>query len=200
MDVMNDWWMAVERADLLVALLAMVVSGISLSVCWRMSRTLSASTKIGLRALEESQEAHRLAAAALDVSNDLGTQVAELKRLRVQQHDNRPMKAELTARIRRKRRKGETSEGDSAWFFRVENHGAAPARNMKVLVDGKTAHDHPAIFAPPHEPTTLAPQGFIEYPLAVPLVPEQRRPLSVRITWDDDSRADRIEDFTINAE
>ena len=191
MDVMNDWWIAG------VALLAMVVSGVSLCVCWRLSRTLSASTKIGLRALEEYQEAHRLAAAALDVSNDLGTQVAELKRLRVQPHDNGPMKAELSARIRRGRRKGETS---CAWFFRVENHGAAPARSMKVLVDGETPHEHPAIFAPPHEPTTLAPQGFIEYPLAVPPIVEQRRPLRVRITWGDDSRADRIEDFTINAE
>ena len=191
MDVMNGWWIAG------VALVAMVVSGVSVLICWRLSKTRSASAKLDVQALEEC---HRLAVSALDVSNDLGTQVAELRRLRAQQQDNGPMKAELSARIRRQSLKGETSDAAFAWFFRVDNHGAATAKNMKVLVDGKTAHQHPALFPPPLEPTALAPQDCIEYPLAVPRVQEQRRPLNVRITWADDSRASRVDEFTLTAE
>ena len=191
MDVMNDWWIAG------IAFLAMVVSGVSVLICRRLARTRSASTAFDGQALEEC---HRLAVAALDVSNDLGTQVAELKRLWVQQHDNEPMKAELSARIRRESLKGETSDAAFAWFFRVDNHGSATAKNMKLLIDGKTAHEHPALFPPAQEPTALAPQDCIEYPLAVPSVPEQRRPLNVRITWADDSRANRVDEFTLTAE
>ena len=155
--------------------------------------------KLYAQSLEECQEARRLAVAALDICNDLGTQVAELRRLRLQQ-DNRPMKAELGARIRREGLKGNANGVAANWYFRVENHGAAEARRIRLLVDGKLVHQHPAIFTPPQEIGALAAEDYYEYPLAVPQLPEQRRPLNVCITWDDDSRANRIDEFILNAE
>ena len=197
---MTDWWMIVDQMDWVVASVAMVLGSASVGSWWRLSRMQSASTKHSVRALEECQEAHRLAVAALDVSNELRTEVAELRKLGVRQPDDQRRRAELGALIRRERLEAETSGGASAWSFRVENQGASAARNMKLLVDGRPAHEHPSIFAPIQEPTALGAQDFIEYPLAVPLLPEQRRPLNVRITWDDDSRTHRIDEFVLTAE
>ena len=199
-DAMTDWWFGIDQTDSVIPMLAMVLSGISLCASWRLSKTQSTSSKSGVRALQECEGAQRVAAAALDVSNELRTQLAELKRFQVQQHDNRATKAEIGARIRRERLEDESSGTASAWSFRVENEGAGAARNMQLLVDGKRAHQHPSIFAPIQELKTLAPRDYIEYPLAVPLIPEQRQPLNVHITWDDDSRAHREGQFTLNAE
>ena len=199
-DGMTDWWFGIDQTDSVIPMLAMVLSGISLCASWRLSKTQSASSKNGARALQECEGAQRVAAAALDVSNELRTQLAELKRFQVQQHDNRATKAELGARIRRGRLEDETSGTASAWSFRVENEGDGAAGNMQLLVDGKRAYEHPSIFAPIQEPTALAARDHIEYPLAVPLVPEQRRPLQVNITWDDDSRAHRTGEFTLTAD
>jgi hypothetical protein len=70
-------------------------------------------------------------------------------------------------------------------LLRIDNTGLAQARNIKVLLDGKSLLEHPAILKGNGEVTKIGPRSFIQYLLV--LCDEVYPPFDLEVTWSDDS-------------
>jgi hypothetical protein len=73
-----------------------------------------------------------------------------------------------------------------AYQLQIVNHGAAQARNVEVLVDGKTlAEDRRVMVRANEEARTLGPGAFARYGLIITSGTEAV--FDVRIRWEDDT-------------
>lgn|GEM_PF-2103469 len=85
-------------------------------------------------------------------------------------------KASLVAKI--------TTPHRHTYILIIENQGAGWAKDIVILLDDKTAHDHQA-FSGGEVKSSLAPSASHTYSLTLQL--GVSRPRSIRITWTDDS-------------
>lgn len=95
-------------------------------------------------------------------------------------------KANLTAKIVSEPLRSVTGHKQiTQHLLRIDNTGHAQAHNIKVLLDGKSLLEHPAILKNEKEIRQVGPNSQFQYVLATTM--QARLPSDLRIKWSDDS-------------
>ena len=154
----------------IIASVSVLIAGLALWRSWRAGRAASKATRDAnelqerMVALEEAREKDRLTAkgTAILTAKIIAEQIAQRRSGRIDRH-----------------------------LLRVENTGAATAREVTILLDGKPVMEHPAVSSPAvqhvntEEIRVVGPGSHFHYVLALHqnLCP----PFEFEATWDDDS-------------
>ena len=93
-------------------------------------------------------------------------------------------KAKLVAEIVREAEVRGRHAG-TAHRLRITNKGQAEARDIKLTLDGKLMHEHPAILSGVQEVHLLGPGSSAKFPLAI--TSSRHLPSQVEANWTDDS-------------
>ena len=144
--------------SLIISIIAAVISAIAIGVSiWTHNRNHKLQTRIV--ALEEAREKDRLA---------------------------EKNKANLTAKITKEElRRSSTHRISWQHHLVVENKGFGEARNIRLLVDGKSVVEHQGIVPPERVVEQIGPQSSFRYNLRLGTGIEI--PAQADITWEDDS-------------